>query len=152
MLNQKKSKKYLVQNQNNFVPASKDLVSFWCRNKINLVQNQIQLPKSFGAEKNCFGAGKKPSWCEKKIILVQKREKPAGPVWCRKKIFWCRNRSLPLTKLKESPQTYIKADHYDAVLSDGNRAFCSNQQMAAIIGSTTASTLSGSGSPSGSGR
>ena len=66
MLNQKKSKKYLVQNQNNFVPASKDLVSFWCRNKINLVQNQIQLPKSFGAEKNCFGAGKKPSWCEKK--------------------------------------------------------------------------------------
>ena len=95
VLNQKKSKKYLVQNQNNFVPASKDLVSFWCRNKINLVQNQIQLPKSFGAEKNCFGAGKKPSWCEKKIILVQKREKPAGPVWCRKKIFWCRNRSLP---------------------------------------------------------
>merc|ERR1711884_348863 len=61
----------------------------WCRNKINLVQNQIQLPKSFGAEK-------KPSWCEKKIILVQKREKPAGPVWCRKKIFWCRNRSLPV--------------------------------------------------------
>ena len=95
VLNQKKSKKYLVQNQNNFVQASKDLVSFWCRNKINLVQNQIQLPKSFGAEKNCFGAGKKPSWCEKKIILVQKREKQAGPVWCRKKIFWCRNRSLP---------------------------------------------------------
>ena len=55
-----------MQNQNNFVPASKDLVSVWCRNKINLVQNQIQLPKSFGAEKNCFGAGKKPSWCEKK--------------------------------------------------------------------------------------
>ena len=82
VLKQKKSKKYLVQNQNNFVPASKDLVSFWCRNKINLVQNQIQLPKSFGAEKNCFGAGKKPSWCEKKIILVQKREKPAGHFWC----------------------------------------------------------------------
>ena len=73
MLNQKKSKKYLVQNQNNFVPASKDLVSFWCRNKINLVQNQIQLPKSFGAEKNCFGAGKKTSWYDKKKILVQKR-------------------------------------------------------------------------------
>ena len=70
-----------MQNQNNFVPASKDLVSFWCRNKINLVQNQIQLPKSFGAEKNCFGAGKKPSWCEKKIILVQKREKPVGHFW-----------------------------------------------------------------------
>ena len=95
VLNQKKSKKYLVQNQNNFVPASKDLVSFWCRNKINLVQNQIQLPKSFGAEKNCFGAGKKPSWCEKKIILVQKREKPAGPFWCKKETFWCWNRSQP---------------------------------------------------------
>ena len=66
MLNQKKSEKYLVQNQYNFVPASKDLVSFWCRNKINLVQNQIQLPKSFGAgkivlvqEKNQVGAKKK---------------------------------------------------------------------------------------------
>ena len=82
VLNQKKSKKYLVQNQNNFVRASKDLVSFWCRIKINLVQIQVQLPKSFGAEENCFGAEKKPSWCEKKIILVQKREKPAGPFWC----------------------------------------------------------------------
>ena len=66
MLNQKKSKKYLVQNQNNFVPASKDLGSSWCRIKINLVQNQIKLQKSFGAEKNCFGAKKNEFGAKKK--------------------------------------------------------------------------------------
>ena len=66
VLNQKKSKKYLVQNQYNFVRASKDLESFWCRIKINLVQNQIELQKSFGAEKNCFGAKKNEFGAEKK--------------------------------------------------------------------------------------
>ena len=52
-----------------------------------MVQDQIQLPKSFGGGKNCFGAEIKPSWCEKKIILVPKLEKPSGPFFAKKRRF-----------------------------------------------------------------
>ena len=51
---------------------------------VTLVQSQ----NKFGAESDTITEiivlvqEKKPSWSKKKIILVQKREKPAGPFWC----------------------------------------------------------------------
>ena len=71
VLKQKKSKKYLVQNQNNFDAASIDLVSFKCRNKI--VAESDTITEIIWCRKKLF-------WCRKKNKLVRKKKK-----------FWCKN-------------------------------------------------------------